>query len=137
MTEAQPAPSTDSEVLTMTVTLHNIEGKGAPVGFSHASAARGNLIVHVAGQVGENDEGVIAEGLTAQAEQALRNVARAFDAAGAAVTDLVKTTRYVVGWDPSQFEALVTGLMTAQVDHPFPDAPSPSSACRPCSTPPT
>ncbi len=30
---------------------------------------------------------------------------------------------YVVGWDPSQFEALVTGLMAAQVDHPFPDAP--------------
>ncbi len=55
--------------------------------------------------------------------QALRNVARAFDAAGAAVTDLVKTTLYVVGWDPSQFEALVTGLMAAQVDHPFPDAP--------------
>jgi enamine deaminase RidA (YjgF/YER057c/UK114 family) len=106
----------------MTVTLHNMPGFGAPMGYSHASAARGDLIVHVSGQVGEDEQGVAAQGLAAQTEQALRNVARALEAAGATVQDVAKSTFYVVGWDPSMFDDFVTGAMAARADHPFPDA---------------
>jgi len=106
----------------MTITLHNIEGMDPPVGYSHATAARGDLIVHVSGQVGADDDGVVADGLTAQTERALRNVARALEAAGATMQDVVKSTFYVVGWDPSQFDALVAGAMAVQADHPSRDA---------------
>ena len=106
----------------MTVTLHNMPGFGAPMGYSHATAARGDLIVHVSGQVGEDEHGVAAQGLAAQTEQALRNVARALEAAGATVEDVAKSTFYVAGWDPSMFDDFVTGAMAARADHPFPDA---------------
>jgi enamine deaminase RidA (YjgF/YER057c/UK114 family) len=106
----------------MTVTLHNIPGFGAPQGYSHAAAARGELIVHVSGQVGEDEQGTVADGLAAQTEQALRNVARALEAAGASPQDVVKSTFYVVAWDPSKLDDFLTGAIAARVDHPFPDA---------------
>ncbi len=107
----------------MTVTLHNIAGIDAPVGYHHASAARGTTIVHIAGQVGTDPDGVLADGLAAQTEQAMLNVAKALDAAGARVEDLVKSTLYVVGWEPSMFDALVEGSIAAGQQHPFPDVP--------------
>lgn len=41
----------------MTVTPHNIAGFPPPPQGSHATAARGNLIVHIAGQVGMDEAG--------------------------------------------------------------------------------
>ena len=106
----------------MTVTLHNIAGTDAPLGYHHATAARGSTIVHVSGQPGVDAAGVVADGLTAQTEQAMLNVAKALDAAGAGVEHLVKATIYVVGWEPSMFDAFVAGAMAAREHHPFPDA---------------
>jgi enamine deaminase RidA (YjgF/YER057c/UK114 family) len=107
----------------MTVTLHNIAGTDAPFGYHHASAAVGTTLVHLAGQVGADSDGVVAEGLAAQTEQAMLNVAKALAAAGAGVEDLVKSTIYVVGWQPSMFEAFLEGAMAARQQHPFPDSP--------------
>jgi len=70
----------------MTVTLHNITGIEPPPIGSHATAARGNCIVHIAGQVGADEQGVVASGLAAQMERALLNVALALEAAGASPT---------------------------------------------------
>ena len=84
----------------MTVTLHNIAGTDAPFGYHHASVARGTTIVHLAGQVGASSDGVVAEGLAAQTEQAMLNVAKALDAAGARVEDLVKSTIYIAAGSP-------------------------------------
>lgn len=106
----------------MTVTFHNIAGADAPLGYSHASAARGTTIVHVSGQVGYDADGVLADGLAAQTEQAMLNVAKALDAAGARVEDVVKTTVYVAQWDPSMLDAFLAGAMAGREHHPFADA---------------
>jgi len=67
----------------MTVTAHNIPGFDPPPFSSHATAARGNTIVHVSGQVGTDDTGTLAKGVAAQTERAILNVATALQAAGA------------------------------------------------------
>ena len=106
----------------MTVTRHNIPGQQPPPMSCHATAARGT-IVHISGLVGSDATGAIVEGgLAAQAEQAILNVLTALGSAGASADDLVKTTFYVVDWDPSKMEALAIGGMAAQAKVPFPDA---------------
>jgi enamine deaminase RidA (YjgF/YER057c/UK114 family) len=105
----------------MTTTFHNIAGATPPPGGSHATAARGNLIVHISGQVGTDERGqVVAGGLAAQTERALLNVALALEAAGATPDDLVKMTTYVVGWEPSMLDDLLRGGSAAFAQRPFP-----------------
>ena len=106
----------------MPATLHNIAGTEAPFGYHHATVARGSTIIHVSGQPGVDADGVVAEGLAAQTEQAMLNVAKALEAAGATVEDIVKSTIYIVGWDPSMLDAFMTGALAARAHHPFPDA---------------
>lgn len=108
----------------MSVTRHNIAGVEPPPGSSHASAARGNLIVHIAGQVGSDESGaVVTGGLAVQTERALANVVSALEAAGASVDDLVKLTAYVVDWEPSMFDELARGIDAHRAKHPAPDVP--------------
>jgi enamine deaminase RidA (YjgF/YER057c/UK114 family) len=105
----------------MTVTRHNIAGIEPPPGGSHATAARGNRIVHISGQVGTDEHGqVVTGGLAAQTERALLNVALALEAAGAKPEDLVKMTTYVVNWDPSMLDELIRGGSAARAALPFP-----------------
>ena len=106
----------------MTVTAHNIPGFDPPPMSSHATAARGNVIVHVSGQVGTDDTGAVAEGLAAQSERAILNVATALEAAGASVGDVAKSTFYVVDWEPSMMEELARGGAAARAKIPFPDS---------------
>src|SRR5688572_10548711 len=74
----QPHPRlVTRQALPMTVTFHNIAGTDAPFGYHHATAARGTTIVHVSGQPGVDEHGVVAGGLAAQTEQAMVNVAKA------------------------------------------------------------
>jgi enamine deaminase RidA (YjgF/YER057c/UK114 family) len=108
----------------MTIEYLNTPGLPEPQGFTHISIARGDRIIHVAGQVGQDENGDIVEGgLAAQAERALLNLGRALEAADASESDLVKVTIYVVGWDPSKFEELVSGLGAAQAQRPGPQVP--------------
>ncbi len=79
------APIEVPEVAVMTVTCHNIPGFDPPPMSSHATAARGDVIIHISGQVGTDDTGAVAEGLAAQTECAILNVATALEAAGASV----------------------------------------------------
>jgi enamine deaminase RidA (YjgF/YER057c/UK114 family) len=108
----------------MPATHHNIAGfPPPPPGSSHATAAPAGRIVHVSGQPGTDAEGnIVPGGLAAQTERAVRNVALALEAAGARPEDVVKTTFYVVDWEPGKVEALVGGAMTARQEHAFPDA---------------
>lgn len=106
----------------MTVTLHNIAGLDAPALGCHATAARGNVIVHLSGQVGSDESGaIVAGGLSAQMERALLNMALALEAAGATVDDLAKMTAYVVDWHPSMIEDLMRGGAAARASVPFRD----------------
>jgi enamine deaminase RidA (YjgF/YER057c/UK114 family) len=83
-----------------------------PAGFTHASIATGTKMVHLAGQISQDSEGnLVGEGdLAAQTEQAMLNVAAVMEAVGGSVTDIVKTTLYVVDWNESKMEDLITGF---------------------------
>jgi enamine deaminase RidA (YjgF/YER057c/UK114 family) len=108
----------------MSVEYLNTPGVPEPQGFTHISIARGDRIIHVAGQVGQDENGdIVPGGLAAQAERALLNLGRALEAAGAGESDLVKVTMYVVGWEPTMFEELVSGLGAAQAARPGPQVP--------------
>jgi enamine deaminase RidA (YjgF/YER057c/UK114 family) len=108
----------------MTIEYLNTPGVPEPQGFTHVSIAGGDRTIHIAGQVGQDENGDIVEGgLAAQAERALLNLGRALDAAGASESDLVKITIYVVGWEPSMFGQLVAGLGAAQAQRPGPEVP--------------
>ncbi len=106
----------------MAITPHNIPTLPAPAQGSHATAAHGNRIVHISGQVGQDESGeIVAGGLAAQTERALLNVALALEAAGASLDNLAKLTSYVVDWDPSMFDELARGISAAGAQQPYPD----------------
>jgi enamine deaminase RidA (YjgF/YER057c/UK114 family) len=108
----------------MSVEYLNTPGVPEPQGFTHISVASGDRVIHLAGQVGQDENGNFVEGgLAAQAERALLNLGRALEAAGASENDLVKLTVYVVRWEPSMFEELVSGLGAAQAQRPGPEVP--------------
>lgn len=108
----------------MTIEYLNTPGVPEPQGFTHISIARGERVIHVAGQVGQDENGdIVPGGLAAQAERALLNLGRALEAAGASESDLAKVTIYVVGWEPSMFEQLAAGLGAAQAARPGPQVP--------------
>jgi len=62
-------------------------------GYSHAIKV-GNTI-YCSGQVGIGEDGQLAEGFEEQAKQALENLKRALEAAGATIKDVVKTITFV------------------------------------------
>jgi enamine deaminase RidA (YjgF/YER057c/UK114 family) len=107
----------------MPATHHNIAGQVPPPGSSHATVAPAGRTVYLSGQPGTDAEGnVVPGGLAAQTERAVRNVALALEAAGARPEDVVRTTFYVVDWEPAKIEQLVGGAMAARQEHAFPDA---------------
>jgi enamine deaminase RidA (YjgF/YER057c/UK114 family) len=73
----------------------NPEGWARPVGYSHGMLATGRVLA-VAGQVGADREGRLAEGLVAQFDQALGNVAEVVGAGGGKIDDVVSMTIYVL-----------------------------------------
>jgi len=70
-----------------------------PVGpYSHQVEVQGSpRWLVMAGQLGRTQDGVVPDDPIEQVELALENVRRNLDAAGMAVTDLVKVTWYLVG----------------------------------------
>ena len=83
----------------MSKTPRNPESIHPPLGaYSHQVEVRGGARwLVMAGQVGRTRDGEVPEDPIAQVEVALENVRRNLDAAGMAVTDLVKLTWYLVG----------------------------------------
>lgn len=71
------------------------DGLAPARGFSHGVVAADGRIVHLAGQVGCDSDGVIvAGGLVAQIDAALANVVRVLEAAQARPDDVVSMTLY-------------------------------------------
>ncbi len=67
-----------------------------PSGFSHAVAAGGGRMVFLAGQIGMDRDGQVADGgVVPQFEQALANLLTALAAAGGQPADLVSLTIYL------------------------------------------
>ncbi|MDA0182841.1 RidA family protein [Solirubrobacter phytolaccae] len=99
----------------MSVELLNVPGRQTTPFYHHVSVATGRRIIHIAGQVGSDDDLQLVEGgLAAQAERALRNVVAAVEAAGATAADLVKLTMYVTDWTPDQLGELGAGLAAVE-----------------------
>ncbi len=81
------------------IELFNPAELGPPVGFSHAAAAAG--LVVLGGQIGCDSSGrILAPGdIAAQFARALRNVATALAAAGCTPRDTLKLTYFVTDRD--------------------------------------
>jgi 2-iminobutanoate/2-iminopropanoate deaminase len=66
-------------------------------GYSHAVSAGG--VIYVAGQIGVNPSGEVAEGFEAQARCAFDNLTAVLAAANAKLSDIVKVTLMLVDLD--------------------------------------
>ncbi len=97
----------------MAIELRNSDRLSKPQGFSHASVAPPGRIVHLAGQIGTDAEGNLAEGLTAQTDQALANFVDALNGASCGPDDLAKMTIYIVGWTEALQSELFAGIGAA------------------------
>lgn len=64
---------------------------------------------------------MVPGGLAAQAEQALINLCRAVEAAGAQAEDLVSVRFYVVNWKAELFSELTAGGEAASRKYSFPE----------------
>lgn len=105
----------------MKITYHNIQGAQAPFGYCHATVGEGNKMVFISGQVGTDANGQLAEGLANQIKNALINVGKACDAAGANTKGIAKVTFYVVNWNASMMQQLVEGTSAAKEFYDFAD----------------
>jgi enamine deaminase RidA (YjgF/YER057c/UK114 family) len=70
-----------------------------PVGFAHAVVAAPGRTVHLGGQTGHRRDGSLDDGLVAQFDQALANLAVVLSASGAVATDLVSIHVYTTDID--------------------------------------
>jgi 2-iminobutanoate/2-iminopropanoate deaminase len=86
------------------MTLRAIHPVGGPKPMAPYSPAidTGGL-VFVSGQIGVNSSGDLPDGIAAQAEQALKNLAGVLDAAGLSMSDVAKTTCFLA--DINDFNA--------------------------------
>ena len=88
----------------MTAERINPAGLARPSGFSHAVSAPVGRMVFLAGQIGMDRDGKLAEGgVVPQFEQALGNLLTALAAAGGEPSDLVSLTIYLT--DMADYQA--------------------------------
>ena len=82
----------------MTIKFHNPPGIAAPASFySHGAEAGPNARwLHISGQVGVNAEGVIAEGVEAQAHAVWKNTIAVLESAGMGINDIVKINTFLM-----------------------------------------
>lgn len=82
----------------MTTEFLNPSGIAAPVGaYTHSVRVSGpGQWLHIAGQIGIDSNGVLANGTEAQAETAWNNLVAVLGNAGMSVQHLVKLTTYLV-----------------------------------------
>jgi enamine deaminase RidA (YjgF/YER057c/UK114 family) len=80
------------------VVIDNPPAVAAPIGaYSHvATVPPGTQMLFLAGQIGIKKDGSITEGVDAQYEQALRNIAAILESHGASPRNLVKITIFLV-----------------------------------------
>ncbi|HEY7731567.1 MAG TPA: RidA family protein [Gaiellaceae bacterium] len=88
-------------------------------GFSHVAIADGTRVVHLAGQLGLNqDFSLAADDLHGQTAAAMRNVKVALEAVGATWTDVVRRTIYTL--HPTEYETITAAIdeVTGGAAHP-------------------
>ena len=97
-----------------------------PLGYSHAVITTGGKTIYIAGQgafnknwqlVGEGDH-------RAQAEQACMNLVTVLEAAGATLSDVVKSTMYIVGLNDQSLKEFGRGVSDALGEQGMPPTAS-------------
>ena len=96
-----------------------VETNGAPGAIGpYSQAIRSGELVFTAGQVGADPgSGALADGVAAQTDRALRNLAAVLDAAGSSLDRVVKTTIFLV--DVADF-ATVNEVYASHFSAPYP-----------------
>ena len=96
-----------------------VETNAAPAAIGpYSQAIRTDILVYTAGQVGADPStGALLDGVAAQAEQALRNLAAVLDAAGTGLERVVKSTVFLV--DMGDFAA-VNEVYARHFTSPYP-----------------
>ncbi len=78
------------------IRIFNPPALGTPLGqYSQVTRVKASEYLFIAGQVGARADGVIAEGFTAQVEQAFANTLAALEACGAGWGNVVQFTTYL------------------------------------------
>ncbi|MET0319799.1 MAG: RidA family protein [Duganella sp.] len=92
-----------------------------PNGYTHVVVASApTRLVYVAGQGGEDVNGVLSEDFATQVEQALVNLRAALQAAGATLAQVAKVTALIVDHDQAKLAIFSTALRAAWGDAPPP-----------------
>ncbi|MGI8309029.1 RidA family protein [Saccharopolyspora hattusasensis] len=99
----------------MAITLVNPNGLPEVEAYRQGSIATGSKLVHIAGQVAWDADGVTVGGgdLAAQVEQCYLNVGTALAGVGGSFDDVVKLTVHVVDWTPGKMPLLLDGIARA------------------------
>lgn len=92
----------------MSVEFLNPAGLCPTFGWTHVVATTGGKLIHISGQVGINAKGeLIGLGdLKRQTEQAFENITTALAAAGAKLENVVKSTIFVVNFQPAMLPTI-------------------------------
>ena len=87
----------------------NPPGSPTPKNYHHVVSAEGGRTIYLAGQIAfdENRNIVGGDDIVAQTHQALTNLKRNVEAAGAGMADMVKITTYVVNYDQRQLQSII------------------------------
>ncbi|MGG7569493.1 RidA family protein [Streptomyces sirii] len=101
----------------MAITLVNPVGLPEIDAYQQVSIATGSKLVHIAGQVAWDADGVnVGEGdLAAQVEQCFLNIGTALAEVGGSFDNVAKLTVYVVDWTPDKMPQLMEGITRAAV----------------------
>jgi 2-iminobutanoate/2-iminopropanoate deaminase len=96
-----------------------VETNGAPGAIGpYSQGIRAGELVFTAGQVGADPaSGILADGVAAQADRALRNLAAVLEAAGSSLDRVVKTTIFLV--EVADF-ATVNEVYASHFSAPYP-----------------
>ncbi len=112
---AGASPAAPEALTIMAPNIERLNPASLPqaMGYCQVTVAQGSRIVHVAGQVGIDVSGELAgPDHRSQIEQAMRNLQRGLEAAGAAIEDVVKSTFYVVDYSPEVLGSLAEASAT-------------------------
>jgi enamine deaminase RidA (YjgF/YER057c/UK114 family) len=92
-----------------------------PNGYSHVVVAEAPArIIYIAGQGGEDAEGVLSESFEAQVKQALGNLQTALAAADARLSDVAKVTALIVDHSEERLGIFSSTLRSVWGEHPAP-----------------
>ena len=92
-----------------------------PNGYSHVVVAEAPArLIYIAGQGGENVDGVLSEDFGTQVKLALSNLQTALDAAGAGLSNVAKLTVLIVDHSEERLGIFGGALSAAWGDNPAP-----------------